>query len=274
MITDGGTEINRTCQGRSLDRADQVVGPVPICGYNFYHHMEKLAQDAWNLLGIRISARQLAAFERYEQELLEWNARFNLTAIREPEGIRTKHFLDSLTCTLAWRENPPASLIDIGTGAGFPGVPLKIIQPSLQLSLVESVGKKAEFCRHVAATLGMDRVDVVQARAEEVGQMPKHREQYDWAAARAVASLPILVEYLLPLVKVGGAVLAQKGASGVAEAHASEKAIRLLGGRMRQVIKVDLPGVAEERYLVVIDKIAATPPNYPRRVGIPAKKPL
>ena len=126
----------------------------------------------------------------------------------------------------------------------------------------------------MAGALGLDRVDVVQSRAEEVGQVPKHREQYDWAAARAVASLPILVEYLLPLVKVGGAVLAQKGVSGLAEAQASEKAIRLLGGRMRQVIKVDLPGVAEERYLVVIDKVAATPPNYPRRVGIPAKKPL
>lgn len=236
--------------------------------------MEKLAQDALNLLGVRLSARQLSAFERYEQILLDWNARFNLTAIREPGAIRAKHFLDSLTCVLAWRDNPPSSLIDVGTGAGFPGIPLKIYQPGLSLTLVESVGKKAEFCRHVAAELNMDRVEVVQARAEEVGQIPRHREHYDWAVARAVASLPILVEYLLPLVRIGGGVLAQKGDGGPAEAHASEKAIRLLGGRMRQLTKVDLPGVAEERYLVVIDKIAATPPNYPRRVGIPTKKPL
>jgi 16S rRNA (guanine527-N7)-methyltransferase len=236
--------------------------------------MDTLAQNAQNLLGIRLTPRQLSCFERYERELLLWNTRFNLTAIREPEAIRTKHFLDSLTCLLAWRDNPPASLIDVGSGAGFPGIPLKIFYPTLAVTLVESVGKKAEFCRHVAGILGLERVEVVQARAEEVGQMPEHRERYDWAVARAVANLPILVEFLLPLAKVGGSILAQKGASGPAEVHASENAIRLLGGRMRQIAQVDLPGVADERYLVVIDKIAATPPNYPRRVGVPAKKPL
>jgi 16S rRNA (guanine527-N7)-methyltransferase len=236
--------------------------------------MEKLAQDANNLLGIHLSPRQLACFERYEKELVEWNARFNLTAIRDSEGIRAKHFLDSLTCLLAWRDVPPASLIDVGTGAGFPGLPLKILYPGLDLALVESVGKKAAFCRHAAASLGMERVDVITARAEEVGQNPRYRERFDWAVARAVAALPILVEYLLPLVKVGGGVLAQKGESGPAEAHASERALRMLGGRLRQVIPVHLPGVAEDRYLIVIDKVAATPPNYPRREGIPAKKPL
>lgn len=236
--------------------------------------MEKLAQDAYNLLGIRLNSRQIACFERYEKELVDWNARFNLTAIRGVEEIRTKHFLDSLTCLLAWRENFPTSLIDVGTGAGFPGFPLKIFQPGLSLTLVESVGKKAEFCRHTAKTLGMERVEIVQARAEEIGQNAKYRERFDWATARAVARLPILVEYLLPLVRVGGGVLALKGESGPAEAHASEKAIGLLGGRLRQLVKITLPGVADDRYLVVIDKISATPPNYPRRVGIPVKKPL
>ncbi|NLG98653.1 MAG: 16S rRNA (guanine(527)-N(7))-methyltransferase RsmG [Chloroflexi bacterium] len=236
--------------------------------------MEKLAQDAYNLLGIRLTNRQIAAFERYEQELLDWNARFNLTAIRESEGIRTKHFLDSLTCLLAWRDNPPGSLIDIGTGAGFPGIPLKIIYPSMNLTLVESVGKKAEFCRHIVKELGLERVEVLQARAEALGQQPGRRERYDWAVARAVANLPILAEFLLPFVRVGGAMLAQKGESGPAEAHASENAVKVLGGRLRQLVKVHLPGVAEDRYLVIIDKIAAAPPNYPRRVGVPAKKPL
>ena len=236
--------------------------------------MEKLAQDAYNLLGLRLSPRQLALFARYEQELLDWNARFNLTAIRDTESIRAKHFLDSLSCLQAWRDTPPGCLIDVGTGAGFPGIPLKIVQPSLSLTLVESVGKKAEFCRHVAAALGLERVEVSQSRAEEIGQAARYRERFDWAVGRAVANLPILVEYLLPLVRVGGAVLAQKGESGPAEAHASEKAVRLLGGRLRQLIKVDLPGVAEERYLIIIDKIAATPPNYPRKVGVPSKKPL
>lgn len=236
--------------------------------------MEKLAQDVNNLLGVRLSARQLTLFQRYEKELLDWNGRFNLTAIREPEAIRSKHFLDSLTCLLAWRDNPPASLIDVGSGAGFPGIPLKILYPNLTLTLVESVGKKAEFCRHVAGMLNMESVEVVQARAEDVGQVSKHRERYDWATARAVANLPILVEYLLPLVHIGGGVLAQKGESGPAETHASERAIRLLGGRLRQLVKINLPGVAEDRYLVVIDKIATSPSNYPRRVGIPTKKPL
>lgn len=236
--------------------------------------MEKLAQDAYNLLGIRLTNRQIAAFERYEQELLDWNARFNLTAIRESEGIRTKHFLDSLTCLLAWRDNPPGSLIDIGTGAGFPGIPLKIIYPSMNLTLVESVGKKAEFCRHIVKELGLERVEVLQARAEALGQQPGRRERYDWAVARAVANLPILAEFLLPFVRVGGAMLAQKGESGPAEAHASENAVKVLGGRLRQLVKVHLPGVAEDRYLVIINKIAAAPPNYPRRVGVPAKKPL
>ena len=236
--------------------------------------MEKLAQDALNLLGIHLTSRQIACFERYEQELVEWNARFNLTAIREPEAIRSKHFLDALTCTMVWRDALPGSLIDVGTGAGFPGIPLKILQPSLKLALVESVGKKAEFCKHVVATLGMERVEVVQARAEEAGQMPKFRERFDWSVARAVANLPTLAEYLLPLVRVGGGVIAMKGETGPAEAHASEHSIHLLGGRLRQLIKVDLPGVAEERFLVVIDKVAATPPNYPRRVGLPGKKPL
>lgn len=236
--------------------------------------MEKLAQDTFNLLGIRLTPRQMALFARYEQELLDWNARFNLTAIRDVDSIRSKHFLDSLSCILAWRDNPPGSLIDVGSGAGFPGLPLKILQPSLKLALVELVGKKAEFCRHVAGTLGLDNVDVIQARAEEVGQIGNYRERFDWATARAVANLPILVEYLLPLVRVGGSVLAQKGESGPAEAHNSEKAARMLGGRLRQLIKVDLPSVADDRYLVVIDKVAATPPNYPRRVGVPGKKPL
>lgn len=213
-------------------------------------------------------------FARYEQELLDWNSRFNLTAIRDADSIRAKHFLDSLSCMLAWRDAPPGSLIDVGSGAGFPGIPLKIVQPGLNLTLVESVGKKAEFCRHVTEALGLEKVEITQQRAEEIGQAPKYRERFDWAVARAVANLPILVEYLLPLVKVGGAILAQKGESGPAEAHASEKAVRLLGGRLRQIIKVDLPSVAEERYLVVIDKVAATPPNYPRRVGVPGKKPL
>ena len=236
--------------------------------------MEKFIQDTQTLLNLRLTPRQISALQRYEQELIDWNNRMNLTAIREPEGIRTKHFLDSYTCLLAFRDIPPTSLIDIGTGAGFPGLPLKIIYPNMRLTLVDSIGKKTTFCQHVVNVLGMEKVEVLQSRAEELGQNKAHREKYDWAVARAVANLNILVEYLLPLARVGGGILAQKGESAPAEAHAAEGAIRLLGGHLRQLIPITLPGVADERFLVVVDKIAASPPNYPRRVGVPSKTPL
>jgi 16S rRNA (guanine527-N7)-methyltransferase len=199
---------------------------------------------------------------------------FAQVAIRNPQEIRTKHFLDSLTCVQALRDTTVERLIDIGCGAGFPGIPLKIIFPKMQLTLVESVGKKVEFCRHVVRTLGLAGVEVLHERAEVLGQLPTHREKYDWAVARAVAILPVLAEYLLPLVRVGGRMLAMKGENGPAEAHAAEHALRVLGGHLRQLITVTLPGVVEERYLVVVDKIAATPGGYPRRVGMPTKKPI
>lgn len=236
--------------------------------------MKELAQFAQQQLSLRLSAGQLDALIRYEQELLDWNERFNLTAIRDPQDVRIKHFLDSFTCLLAFREKPPERMVDVGTGAGFPGLALKIIYPRMRLTLVESVGKKAGFCRHVVDTLELPGVDVVQARAEDLGQKAAHREQYDWAVARAVAILPVLAEFLLPLVRVGGAMIAMKGESGPAEAHTAEHALRVLGGRLRQLVPVTLPGVAEERYLVIVDKVARTPGSYPRRVGLAAKKPL
>jgi 16S rRNA (guanine527-N7)-methyltransferase len=236
--------------------------------------MQELTQATQRQLGLRLSRTQLSALSLYERELIDWNTRFNLTAIRDPQEIHIKHFLDSLTCLVALRESSLGRLIDIGTGAGFPGIPLKIIYPKMQLTLVESVGKKAEFCRHVVKILDLQGVEVVQERAEALGQDPTYREQYDWAVARAVAILPVLAEYLLPLVRVGGSMLAMKGESGPVEAHNAEHSVRVLGGHLRQLLPVTLPGVAEERYLVVIDKVAATPIGYPRKVGVPAKRPL
>lgn len=236
--------------------------------------MEKLRREAHKLFGIILTPKQITAFERYEQELLDWNSRYNLTAIRDAESIHCKHFLDSLSCSLAFKNESPGRLLDLGTGAGFPGIPLKIIYPAMNLVLVDSVRKKVDFCRHVVKELGLERVEVIQGRAEDIGQTPAYREQFDWAVARAVANLPSLLEYLLPLVRIGGAVLAQKGESGPAETHAAENAIRILGGRLRQLYPIELPGVTEDRYLIVVDKIAATPPQYPRRIGIPVKKPL
>jgi len=236
--------------------------------------MEKLIHDAQALFNIHLTEQQISSLIQYEKELLEWNQKFNLTAIRDVESIRTKHFLDSFSCVLAWKTSPPDRLIDVGTGAGFPGLPLKILYPNLKLTLVESVGKKAKFCQHMVDLLKLDNADIIHARAEEIGQDSKHREKYDWAVARAVANLNILSEYLLPLVKVGGSMLAQKGESGPVEAQSAEKAIKLLGGKVKNLIPVNLTGAAENRYLVVIDKVSPTLPKYPRKPGIPAKQPL
>lgn len=229
--------------------------------------------QAKSICGLHLTKRQIEALETYEKELLIWNARYNLTAITDPEKIRVKHFLDSLTCMCVMRDTTMDKVIDIGTGAGFPGIPLKIINPAMHLTLVDSVGKKTQFCDHIIQKLAIDGVDIFQERAEVIGQKPEFRQAFDWALARAVAVLPVLAEFLLPLVKVGGAMLAMKGESAYTESQSAERAIMLLGGHLREIIRITLPGVAEDHYLVVIDKVAATPPEYPRRVGIPAKKP-
>lgn len=236
--------------------------------------MEKLVKDALSLFNIQLTGQQVLALTTYERELVEWNQKFNLTAIQDEIGIRTKHFLDSFSCTLAWKGIPPINFIDIGTGAGFPGIPLKIIYPNIKVTLVESVGKKAMFCQHIIRLLDLEGIEIVNSRAENLGQKEAYRERYEWGLARAVANMRVLAEYLLPLVQVGGVVLAQKGESGPAEIQEAEGAIKLLGGEVRQLLPVTLPGVVEERHLVLVDKVAATPPRYPRRPGIPAKKPL
>ena len=236
--------------------------------------MRELARLVHSLLGIRLSASQIAALTCYEADLVEWNSRYNLTAVDTPETIQIKHFLDSLTCLLAMRDRPMQRIIDVGTGAGFPGLPIKIVYPALDLTLVDSVGKKVDFCRHISQKLGLENVEVIRGRAEELGQLSDHREQYDWAVARAVAILPVLAEYLLPLVRLEGGMIAMKGENAPAEAHSAENALRILGGTLRRLIPVSLPGVADERYLVVVDKVVATPRQYPRRVGLPAKRPL
>lgn len=237
--------------------------------------MEKFIQNVKEIVGLHLTPSQVTAFQVYETELMAWNAQFNLTAIRDVEGIRTKHFLDSLTILLALNgQTMPNSIIDVGTGAGFPGIPLKIILPRLKLTLVESVHKKAHFCEHMVEKLGLKDVLVMAERAEDVGWIANQRQSYDLAVARAVAPMAVLVEYLLPLVKLGGVVVMQKGESAHAEAQAAGKAIEILGGRLKQIIPVLLPGVVEERFLVVVDKVAMTSQEYPRKAGTPSKHPL
>ncbi len=237
--------------------------------------MTPFSKTVKDLLGFDLTGDQLSALKIYEQELLSWNQHVSLTAIRDAEGVRIKHFLDSLTCLLAWeRSSPPSRVIDVGTGAGFPGLVLKILWPTAEITLVESVHKKADFCQHMVDRLSLDHVQILSERAEVVGQDPDHRQTYDLAVARAVARMPILMEYLLPLVNRNGMALAMKGETAHAETQQAEKAIELLGGKLQKLIPVILPGVVEERFLIVVDKIARTPDEYPRRIGVPAKKPL
>ncbi len=225
-------------------------------------------------LGLRLEAEQIEAFRWYAAELLRWNEKQNLTAITDPQGIEVRHFLDSLTCQLAWEGERVTRVVDVGTGAGFPGIPLKIVCPWLQMTLIEATGKKAAFCRHVVNHLGLEGVQVLHARAETVAHQEDHRERYDLALARAVAPMQALVEYLLPFLRVGGLAVAQKGETGPAEAQAAEPALRILGGAVERLIPLQLPGVVETRYLVRVRKLAATPARYPRRPGMPVKRPL
>jgi 16S rRNA (guanine527-N7)-methyltransferase len=237
--------------------------------------MKSLADGARSLLNLELTPAHLAAFQTYAGELRAWNDKFNLTAITDTEGIQIKHFLDSLSVIKALAPGSGrARFIDVGTGAGFPGLPLKIVCPDMRLTLVEATGKKAQFCQAIVDRLKLQGVSVVKARAEELGRDPAHREQYDWALARAVAEMRVLVEYLLPLVRRGGCMLAQKGADAPGETQAAEAAARRLGGQLKQIVEVELPGVVEPRHLVVFEKVAATPPSYPRRPGVPSKNPL
>lgn len=228
--------------------------------------------------GVTLTADQIDRFRRYEAILLEWNSHTNLTAIRDPADIRQRHFLDAFSCVNLIQKYSPdvanRNLIDVGTGAGFPGLPLKIIFPELAVTLVDSVGKKTAFLSAAVDALGLDGVAVIHDRAEICGQQKEHRERYDWAVARSVAQLNTLAELLLPLVKVGGFMLAQKGETGPRELLEAARAIHILGGEESWTYPYQLPGRDHEHVNVVIAKKRPTPAKYPRRVGLPRKNPI
>lgn len=222
--------------------------------------------------GLQLRQEQLKQLERYADELLAWNTHTNLTAIRSRDDVFVRHFLDALVLARFWGHDP-VSLVDIGTGAGFPGVPLKILRPELELVLVDSVGKKTAFLEHIVGQLGLVQVRIVTGRAEELGRATGERERHDLVTARAVADLRVLLEYGLPLLRVGGRMLAPKGVGAVEEAAGASKALQALGGRLVSVEPVELPG-REPSAVVIIEKVTSTDRRFPRAVGIPAKKPL
>ena len=236
--------------------------------------MKELKAWTAELLNLDLSEEQIATFSRYSELLVEWNQKFNLTAINEEKEILIKHFLDSLTCFKILPRSGDYSLIDLGTGAGFPGIPLKIVNPDIRLTLSDSVGKKVDFCRVVAQKRNLTGVKAVHARAEDLGQDRQYREKFDCTVARAVAVLPVLAEYLLPLTRVGGNALVMKKAEIQEELQRAESALSVLGGKVSKLEFISLPENSGERSLVLIEKVKQTPTAYPRKAGTPSKKPL
>ncbi len=224
-------------------------------------------------MGILLSEAQASQLSRYSGLLQEWNERFNLTGIIDDEGILRRHFCDSLTALAAIPAHA-TSLIDVGTGAGFPGIVLKIARPDLNVTLMDSTGKKITFCQTVIDTLQLMGIRALKERADEAALHPAHREQYDVVTARAVAAMNTLSEYLLPFARLGGMVLALKGADADNELNTARGAIRVLGGQLNRVQRVSLPGLPDARALIVLDKLTLTPMKYPRQTGLPRSQPL
>jgi 16S rRNA (guanine527-N7)-methyltransferase len=224
-------------------------------------------------LGLVLTPAQVRAFQRYSDLLSIWNERLNLTSITGDRDIQVKHFLDSLTCLAAFSTERPCRLLDVGSGAGFPGLPLRIYDAGIHVTLLESHGKKAAFLMNLVRELDLADVEIVAERAETAGSNPRYRETFDVVVARAVAELAVLAEYCLPFCRVGGVFVAQKKAGISEELKAAEVAIATLGGALERTIPAALPGL-EPRQLVVICKIAPTPAKFPRRPGMPAKRPL
>jgi len=227
---------------------------------------------------LRVSESQLAQFARYRDLLLEWNQRINLTAITDPQEVLIKHFLDSLTFFPSipgrFKISGTLSLLDVGSGAGFPGLPLQIISPTWQITLLEATGKKVRFLEAVIADLGLIQARAIQGRAEDLAHDPQHRAAYDVVTARALAPLPTLVEYCLPFCKPGGLVIAAKKGDISAELEQSKAAATTLGARWAYFNPFSLPGLEDERSLVVYQQKQLAPTKYPRRAGMPVKKPL
>ena len=223
-------------------------------------------------LGITLSEIQLKQFYNYMNLLIEWNKKINLTAIIEPDEIILKHFVDSLTISKYISDG--TRVVDVGTGAGFPGIPLKIYRQDLEITLLDSLQKRINFLDEVIRELNLEKIETVHSRVEDFGKDKKYREKFDISTSRAVANLATLSEYLLPLVKIGGKVISMKGSLIEEELENSKNAIKILGGEIERVDEFDLPNSDISRNIILIDKVKETPNKYPRKAGEPSKKPL
>lgn len=233
---------------------------------------DEIFSNYLNDINIKLNEEQIEKFYTYMNLLIEWNEKINLTAIVKPEEIILKHFVDCLTIVNYIEDN--SKLIDMGTGAGFPGVPIKIYRNDLKIVLVDSLNKRLNFLNEVIDNLKLDNIETIHARAEELGKNKKYREQFDIATSRAVANLATLSEYLLPLVKVGGKCICMKGAEIEEEIGMAKKAIITLGGKVMNKDVFNLPQSDLGRSIVVIKKVKNTPGKFPRKPGIPAKEPI
>ncbi|MCI8273854.1 MAG: 16S rRNA (guanine(527)-N(7))-methyltransferase RsmG [Clostridia bacterium] len=234
----------------------------------FYNKMKELAEQ----INISLSVEQLGKFYRYMELLVEWNEKINLTAITEPEEIILKHFIDSITIK-KYMENKE-KIIDVGTGAGFPGIPLSIIDTELQITLVDSLNKRLIFLKNVIEELELKNVEIIHSRAEELGQNNNHREKYDIATSRAVANLATLSEYLIPFVKTGGKTICMKASDTKEEIENAQKAINVLGGAIEMIEEFKLPKSDIGRTIIIIRKEKKTNSKYPRKAGTPSKEPI
>jgi len=229
------------------------------------------AAEEYSLL---LTEQQLASFTTYFEMLVAWNEKINLTAITDPTEVAIKHMIDSLSCYNDGIFKQGAKIIDVGTGAGFPGLPLKIFRPDLKLTLFDSLNKRILFLKDVTQKMGINDIEFVHSRAEDGGKNKQFREQYDIAVSRAVARLNVLSELCLPFVALGGFFIALKGSQYSQEIKESTRALRLLGGEITKVENVKLPGMDDVRAVVYIEKIKKTLPGYPRRPGVAEKNPL
>ena len=223
-------------------------------------------------MGVRFSVEQMDKFYKYMNLLIEWNEKMNLTAIIEPSEIILKHFIDSITILKDIKDD--STVVDVGTGAGFPGIPLSIMNPTLKITLVDSLNKRLIFLQEVIKELNLKNVELIHARAEEFGRNKKYREKFDVATSRAVANLATLSEYLLPLVKINGQAISMKAGNASQEIEEAQKAIKTLGGHINRIDEFYLPQTDIARTIIIIDKIKETPNQYPRKAGTPSKEPI